>query len=145
MRVHIRFRFVAGVLSIVLFATAGMQEHRHWTSDPRLVAVPYETFSCLMLERRPIPPQEWESNWWWCCAECRPQMRNRLIIIPNFGAFVLAIALAMLAPHMGVHNQVAVFYASMFPALLLWWYFVGAMGRWLMDRLRRFSLRHNTA
>jgi membrane protein implicated in regulation of membrane protease activity len=72
-------------------------------------------------------------------------MRNRLIIIPNFGAFVLAIALAMLAPHMGVHNQVAVFYASMFPALLLWWYFVGAMGRWLMDRLRRFSLRHNTA
>jgi hypothetical protein len=136
MRGQIRLRFVVGVLNVAIFAILGIQQHKSWISNAQRASLPYETFFCTMLERQAIPAAERQDLWWWCCGECRDSGVIRLALIANIGAFVAVLAIVTAAAHVGVHNQVVVFYGSMPVAILLWWYLLGSLVRLVVRRPR---------
>ena len=124
-----RLRFVIGGVNVAVFLILGIQQHKAWISMPKQAGAPYEAFFCTMLERREIPPAEQQELWWWCCGECRTPPAVGLFSLANLGAFLAVATLTQLAGHIGVHNQVVVFYGSMPLAIVLWWYLLGAVFR----------------
>lgn len=136
MRAHIRFRFVIGVLNVAIFAILGMQQHKFWILTPKRASGPYETFFCTVLERHEIPTAEREELWWWCCGECRTSVVIGLVLIANVGAFLAVHAIMPVAAHLGVKNQVVIFYVSTPVAIFLWWYLLGSLARFVMRRQR---------
>ena len=118
------YRFFVALLNIALFAALGMQAHRLYSS-PKLVGEPYETFSCLMLERRAMSEAEHDQNWQWCCYECRVRGLHSLFALANAGAFLGVAEALPTASRLGFHNQVRVFYGAMPLAIIAWWYLIG--------------------
>lgn len=77
--------------------------------------------------RAPAIPAAEREELWWCCGECRSSGMAGLVLVANMGAFLAVGSIMPIAAHLGVHNQVAVFYGSTPVAILLWWYLVGSL------------------
>jgi hypothetical protein len=138
MRKHIHYWLLLAVINVGLFTSMALQQHRYWRSTPTLAGSPYETFSCMMLARKPMAQAQREANWWFCCAECRPSLSFRLLAIANLGAVILVALLVGIATRLGATNQALIFYAVTPFAMVVWWFVVG----WIVChvRIRRQSL-----
>ena len=135
MRRFVRYRILLACLNLAAFSILGLQEHVASISSPRSVSSPVEYFACVPLERSTITEEERE--WYsYISGECRATVPERLVILPNLPAFAFGAGLMRIAPHLGVTNQVVLFYASMPVAIFAWWYLFGTLARPVITRKR---------
>ncbi len=115
--------FIA-VMNTGWFAILGIEQHGHSISTPVGAIIPFETFSCVMLARRPMPPEERDGDWMVCCYECRPSPTFKLFAMTNLGAVLLGV---VAATRLGADNEVLVFYTATPVAIFIWWYALGVL------------------